>query len=84
MAADGAHLGGLGAHMQVAADGALPHGGVAALEDLTGVDAVHELVVTGLVGLLDGAYQLELSGDLVEALLLGLLGELGVHLSPLH
>ena len=62
-----AHLGRLGTHMQVPAVQALPHLYALALKYLARLNALDELVVALLVGLLDGGDTTELLGDLDKA-----------------
>ena len=81
--ADRANLRGLLAHVQVTAVEALPDLDARTLEDLALLDALGQLVVALLVGLLDGTDAAELGGDLLEALGLGGLGEALVHVGPL-
>ena len=69
--------------MQVPAVQALPHLHALALKHLARLDALDELVVALLVGLLDGGDTTELCGNLGKALFLGGLGELVVHRGPL-
>lgn len=62
-----AHLGCLGTNMQVPAVQALPHLYALALKHLARFNALDELVVALLVGLLHGADAAELLGDLGKA-----------------
>ena len=83
MVAGRTDLGGLLANMQVTAVQELPDLHALALKDLALLNALGELEVALLVGLLDGADQLELGGDLGEALLASDTLELGIHAGPL-
>ena len=67
MVACRADLGSLRPNVQMAAVEALPYLYALALKDLALLDALGQLEVALLVGLLDGADQLELGRDLVEA-----------------
>ena len=66
-----AHLRCLGTNVQMSAVQALPHLYALALKHLARLNALDELVVALLVGLLDGGDATELLGDLGKTLLLG-------------
>ena len=83
MGADGADLGGLLAHHDVAAVAALPHHVPLPGEDQAVLHVGKQLAIALLVFLLDLAHQLEQVGDVVKALLPGLLGHVGIHVGPL-
>ena len=83
MGADGAYLGGLLAHMDVATVGALPNHVAIAGEDNAALHVGQQLQVAFLVLLLDLGDLLKQESDMVEAFLLGLLGHGGVHIGPL-
>ena len=72
MLADGADLGGCRTDDDMAAVAALPDGDAALGKDLHGLHVVQELAVALLVDLLDGGHAPELLGQLMEALLVGL------------
>ena len=83
MVAHGADGGSALGDLHMAAVAAEPHDLLALLEDLALLQVVQQLQIALLVGLLDLAHALELSGQGQEALLLGGAGHLGVHLGPL-
>ena len=83
MGAHRAHLGGLLAHVDVAAVAALPDHVAIAGEHNAALHIGQQLPVALLMLLLDLGHFLEQEGDVVKALLLGLLGHGGVHIGPL-
>lgn len=83
MVANGAHLRSKLADDDMTAVAALPDALIVAREDNTTLKVADELLIALLVVLLDSAYHAELSGDLLEALFLSLLGHTGVHVCPL-
>ena len=83
MGAHGADLGGLLAHVDVAAVAALPDHVPVPGEHQAALHIGQQLAVAVLVLLLDLGHFLKQEGDVVEALLLGLLGHGGVHVGPL-
>ena len=83
MGTGGAKLGSLGAYHEMAAVAALPHLDLALGEDLGGFHILQQSAVALLVMLFNGGDQAELGSQLGETLLLGGLGETGVHVGPL-
>ena len=83
MGTDRANLGGLLAHMDMAAIAALPDVNAVLLEHHTVVQVFQKGTVTLLVLLLDLAYPLKEGGQLVKALGPGGLGHFFVHRGPL-
>ena len=81
--ADGAHLGGLGAHHDVAADTALPHGLAALFKYLLHPHVVQQLAVTLLMALFDGAHHAEPVGQVMEAFFVRVPGHPLIHIRPL-
>ena len=81
--ANGANLRSLLANNDMATVAALPDAVAVAREDNALLDVLDQLAVALLVVTLDGANHTELSGNLLEALLVGLLGHTIVHVRPL-
>ena len=84
MIAHRADLRGGGPDDQVAAVAALPDLDAALFKDGLGLDVVQQRAVALLVRLLDRGHAAELGGELVEALLLGVLRHALVHVGPLE
>ena len=83
MLAHRAHFGGLGADDDVAAVGAFPDHVAVAAKDDTILHVGKQLAIALLMGLFDLAHGLKEESDIVEALLAGVSGHLGVHVGPL-
>ena len=83
MHAHRANLGSLAADDDVTAVAANPGAIAVAREDEAALDVADELAIALLMMLLDGTDHAELRGDLLEALLVGDLSELVVHVGPL-
>ena len=84
MVADGALLGSLLADDDMSAVGALPDYVVVFREHAFLINIVEQLTIALLMLLLNLGYSLELLGNLVEALLTGLLSHTGIHVCPLE
>ena len=83
MVADGADVGSLGSDHEMSAVAALPYLNAALFKYLLTLDIVEQRAVSVLMGLLDGRHAAESRRESREALLLGVLGHMVVHIAPL-